>query len=299
MGQLQEGATRMIEATRRHYDAHHFIEGGNARVRWWRTFLAGFLSDQEVRGALIADVGSSVGEISRGLIDRGGRLVCLDISLESLRRCRELNPEAVVVHGNALNLPFADESFDHVISIGVLHHTPDCRLGFRQVVRVTAPGGSIVVFLYNKWNPYYLAYKAFAPVRAHIPLTSVPNWMVRLMQPLVKLHFGRGLDDQELRNLVGDAFWTPRATFHSVREVRGWGGEEGLTFVGSKRFFMGYAHVYHFRKPGQALPAGRREVQFQCLTCQAAPMVQHHGAIRCPKCGESYPIEQGIVRVLN
>lgn len=62
----------MVGATRRHYDAHHFIEGGSPRVRWWREFLSTFLPDEEVKGTLIADVGASVGEISRGLIDRGG-----------------------------------------------------------------------------------------------------------------------------------------------------------------------------------------------------------------------------------
>lgn len=299
MAQLPDDAGQMVAATRRHYDAHHFIEGGSPRVRWWRTFLATFLPDAEVQDALIADVGSSVGEISRGLIDRGGRLVCLDVSLQSLRRCRVNNPEAVIVHGNALQLPFADASFDHTISIGVLHHTPDCRLGFHEVARVTAPGGSIVVFLYNKWSLYNLAYNGFAPVRKHVALTSVPEWMVSLMQPLVKLHLGQRLNSRELRNLMGDALWTPRATFHSVREVRRWGMEEGLAYHGYRRFFLGYANVFHFRQPGERHGGLRREQRFKCLRCEASPMVQEPEAVRCPACGHFYAVEEGIVRVIE
>jgi ubiquinone/menaquinone biosynthesis C-methylase UbiE len=289
----------MVAATRRHYDAHHFIEGGGPRVKWWRTFLATFLPNEEVRGALIADVGSSVGEISRGLIDRGARLVCLDVSLESLRRCKANNPEAVIVHGNALQLPFADQSFDHTISIGVLHHTPDCRLGFHEVARVTGAGGSMVIFLYNKWSFYNVVYNGFAPVRKRVPLTSVPEWMVQLMNPLVKLHLGQSLNGTELRNLVGDALWTPRATFHSVREVRRWSAEEGLLFQGYRRFFLGYANVFHFRKPGQRTPEMRREPQFMCLHCKFAPMHHEADAVRCPACGRAYEIQGGIVRVME
>lgn len=223
----------MVEGPRRHYEAHYFIEGGSQKVRWWREFLSTFLSEREVRGALIADVGASVGEISRGLIDRGARLVCLDISLESLRRCRVNNPEAVIVHGNALDLPFADGSFDHSICIGVLHHTPDCRLGFHEVARITGPGGSIVVFLCNKWSFYNLLYNGFTPVRKRDRLASVPTWMLHLLDPLVALHLGQSLNNRELRNLLGDNLWTPRATFHSVGEVRKWGKEGGCSFWGT------------------------------------------------------------------
>ncbi len=299
MAQLPDDAGQMVGATRRHSDAHHFIEGGSPRVRWWRKFLSTFLSDEEVKGALIADVGSSVGEISRGFIDRGARLVCLDISLESLRRCGINTPEAVIVHGNALDLPFADGSFDHTVCIGVLHHTPDCRLGFHEVVRVTGTGGSIVVFLYNKWSFYNLVYNGFAPVRRRVPLTSVPTWMLHFLDPLVALHLGQSLNNRELRNLLGDALWTPRATFHSVGEVRRWGAEEGLLFLGYRRFFLGYANVFHFRKPGERTPGKRREPQFKCLRCGSPEMLLGAEEVRCRACGHGYGIQEGIVRVID
>ncbi len=120
------------ERTQVHYDDYPFIEGGDERVNWWREYLSDFLPDEDINGRLILDVGSSVGEISRGLIDRGARMTCLDLSLNSLRRCRQINEEAEIIHGSALELPFPDESFDHAISIGVLHHTPDCRQGFKE-----------------------------------------------------------------------------------------------------------------------------------------------------------------------
>ena len=38
--------------------------------------------------------------------------------------------------GNAEQLPFADGEFDMVVSLGVLHHTPDTERALREVYRV-------------------------------------------------------------------------------------------------------------------------------------------------------------------
>ena len=141
--------SQLQEQTRSHYNDSPFIEGGPKRIAWWREYLKPFLPDADIQGRLIADIGSRVGEISSALHQAGARPVCLDISERSLERCREINPDAAIFHGNALDLPFADAAFDHVISIGVLHHTPDCRKGFSEAARILAPGGTFLVFLYS------------------------------------------------------------------------------------------------------------------------------------------------------
>jgi SAM-dependent methyltransferase len=289
----------LVDRTRAHYDAHPFIQGGANRVRWWRDYLREFLPDDEIRDRLVVDVGSSVGEISRGLLDRGARVVCLDLSLQSLRVCRAQNPEAEVLHGNALNLPFADGSFDHAISIGVLHHTPDCRRGFDELARVTAPGGLVVVFLYNFWNVYNVIYHVFRPVRAVLPLERVPRWAVRLLQPFVRSHLQQKLDDTQLRNLLGDKLWTPRATFHTVAEVRRWAEARDMRLVGRRKFYLGYANVMAFRKQGTPDGPGPRIIRLRCLSCGSDRMSEREGAVACAACGHRYRIEAGILRTLE
>ncbi len=289
----------LLEKTRTHYDEFPFIEGGPNRVLWWRQYLGTFLRDDDIRDRLIIDVGSSIGEITRGLIDRGARAVCLDISLQSLRRCRQLNPEAEIFHGSALELPFADGSFDHAISIGVLHHTPDCRRGFRELARVTASGGVIVVFLYNYWGIYNVIYHLFAPVRRAVPLRRVPLRLARVLQPFARTHLGQRLTDEQLRNLLGDKLWTPQATFHSVSEVRRWGAEEGLRLAAVKKFFLGYANVMRFEKQGEPDVALHRSVAVKCVRCGAAPLTSRETAYACLACGHDYRIDDGIVRCLG
>ncbi len=289
----------LLEKTKSHYDDFPFIEGGTNRITWWREYLRDFLPDQEIDDRLIIDVGSGVGEISRGLIDRGARLLCLDISLRSLLRCRQINQSAQVIHGSALELPFPNDSFDHAISIGVLHHTPDCRRGFHEVSRVTAPGGTIVIFLYNYWSIYNLIYHTFNPVLKKIQLNRIPCWVLRLLQPFVKSHLGQRLNDEQLRNLLGDKLWTPQATFHSISEVREWGLEVGLTLVSIRKFFLSYANVFRFVKQGLHNEFYRREMILKCLKCGNFPMIRHHLGYTCGQCGHIYSLDGGIINCIS
>jgi ubiquinone/menaquinone biosynthesis C-methylase UbiE/ribosomal protein L44E len=287
------------EQTQAHYDHYPFIEGGEKRVQWWRKYLRDFLPDEDIRGRLMLDVGSSIGEISRGLIDRGARMTCLDLSLNSLRRCQQVNSEAEIVHGSALALPFPDGSFEHAISIGVLHHTPDCRHGFKELARVTASGGTVVVFLYNYWNVYNPIYHAFKPIRAAVPLDRIPHLALSMLQPFVKSHLKQTLNDDQLRNLLGDKLWTPQATFHSVSEVRKWGLEEGLKLTATKKFFLGYANVMRFVKQGQPDSSVRRELALKCLRCGESPMLSQESLYTCSRCGNAYQVDGGIVRTTD
>lgn len=285
--------------TQAHYDSYPFIEGGAKRINWWRKYLEDFLPDEDIRDRLILDVGSSVGEISRGLIERGARMVCIDLSLNSLKRCREINTEATVLHGNALKLPFPDKSFDHSISIGVLHHTPDCRLGFKELSRVTAPGGTVVVFLYNYWNIYNPIYQAFKPVRELIPLDRIPSAALSLLQPFVQTHLGQKLNDVQLRNLLGDKLWTPQATFHSISEVKKWGIEEGLKLTAYKRFYLGYANVMRFVKEGEFDPTINRELLLKCLECENSEMTERDHQYECVSCNNIYETDRGVIKTLD
>ncbi|SPF39952.1 Methyltransferase type 11 [Candidatus Sulfopaludibacter sp. SbA4] len=73
-------------------------------------------------------------------------VVPLDISGEGLRYAREMGTENPV-QGDISRLPFADRSFDLVISMDVLVHVPrgEEHLAARELARVLARGGLIVL----------------------------------------------------------------------------------------------------------------------------------------------------------
>ena len=118
---------KKLKETKGYYEAYPFIEGGEKRIAWWQEYLKPFLPDDLIKGSLMGDIGSSIGEISRGLNNRGARMTCLDLTLTALKRNREINPESDLFNGSALNLPFADKSFDVVLGFR-LWLTPPFRL---------------------------------------------------------------------------------------------------------------------------------------------------------------------------
>lgn len=73
--------------------------------------------------------------------------VGLDFSAEQLDIAVETAPEAAVVRGDTAALPFAADSFDAAVSLGVLMHLPggvqDASIG--EFARVLRPGGRLLV----------------------------------------------------------------------------------------------------------------------------------------------------------
>lgn len=72
-----------------------------------------------------------------------------------VRRQLRVQPEFRLV--NAERLPFADDTFECVVSVGALHHSSDTRRAIDEVRRVLRPGGVAYVFLYRTLSPKLLA----------------------------------------------------------------------------------------------------------------------------------------------
>jgi SAM-dependent methyltransferase len=102
------------------------------------------------------DVGCGPGETDRFLEARVGRLAGVDIAPAMLERARSRNP-SVEYRGFAPGeaIPFDDAEFDVCFAVCVLHHVApaerDALLG--EMRRVCRPGGLIVLFEHNPWNP--------------------------------------------------------------------------------------------------------------------------------------------------
>ena len=61
-------------------------------------------------------------------------------------------PNAHVVQTDLTNLPFEERTFDFVYSYGVLHHLPAPDEGLAELARVTRPGGSIAIYVYEDFS---------------------------------------------------------------------------------------------------------------------------------------------------
>jgi ubiquinone/menaquinone biosynthesis C-methylase UbiE len=120
-------------------------------------YLPGQLPVPSRPGASLLEVGLGFGTVSQKLAEVGFRYHGLDIApgpvemvRARLRMLGEQDADDRVVLGSALDIPHPDASFDHVVSIGCLHHTGDLPLAVREVRRVLKPGGTAMVMLYNR-----------------------------------------------------------------------------------------------------------------------------------------------------
>ena len=107
----------------------------------------------------VLDVGCGGGLATACLMQRGARVVGLDLSRASLHVAarqtrRPGHPEAVFICGRAETLPFTDASFDVVWCTDVLEHLADLPAAIAQIARVLKPGG---LFLYDTINRSWLS----------------------------------------------------------------------------------------------------------------------------------------------
>ncbi len=224
-----------------------------------------------------------------------GRRVCLDagcgLGRETIRMARA-NPDATVVglelsecvdgaranaegldnaffvQGDLTHPPFAPETFDFILSEGVLHHTPDTRRAFLALTPLLKRGGEIAFYVYSKKAP--LREYADDFVRAGVADLE-PEECCRQMESLTRL--ARALSDLKVKVEVPEdvpvlgiragrydvqrfiywnmfkCFWNDSLPFeinvmnnydwyhpkyawrHTPEEVRGWVKEAGLVMV--------------------------------------------------------------------
>ncbi|MGH2866700.1 MAG: class I SAM-dependent methyltransferase [Solirubrobacteraceae bacterium] len=112
------------------------------------------------------DVGCGTGALAERLQDRGFQMTGIDPSEGMLDVLRRRVPAVDVVTGSGTALPFADASFDLVLTVAVMHHIADpqdVRATLGEMVRVCRPQGRILVWDHNPRNPYWSHLMARVP----------------------------------------------------------------------------------------------------------------------------------------
>jgi SAM-dependent methyltransferase len=133
--------------------AYEWQRFGELRPEWRKNFLdymrphtAGSFA-----GRLVLDVGTGSGRHAFHAAALGASVVAVDIG-QSIDVARaNLPPAVMTVQADAEDLPFDDDSFDFVMSIGVLHHLPEPERALLALVPYVRTGGHLHVYLY--WKP--------------------------------------------------------------------------------------------------------------------------------------------------
>ena len=104
-------------------------------------------------GERVLDLGSGAGTdslVAAQMVGAGGSVIGIDMTPEMLEKARAsaaaMGADNVsFVEGQVEELPFADRSFDVVISNGVIDLVPDKDAVFGELFRVLAPGGRLQI----------------------------------------------------------------------------------------------------------------------------------------------------------
>src|SRR6266487_1832101 len=111
-------------------------------------------------GKDVLEVGCGIATDGFEFAKNGARYVGVDLTPRSIELAKERFrlfgvPGRFEVSNAEERLPFLDNSFDHVYSFGVIHHSPAPEKIVREIYRVLRPGGTLTVMLYNRSSINY------------------------------------------------------------------------------------------------------------------------------------------------
>lgn len=99
--------------------------------------------------ARVLEVGAGTGKFHIELAQRYTATAAVDLAYGMMQQTRKrldpLDLEATLCQGNVYILPYPDDHFDAVVSTFVLTAVPDLARAMDEMMRVTRPGGAVVV----------------------------------------------------------------------------------------------------------------------------------------------------------
>ncbi len=145
-------------------------------------------------GRRVLDVGCGLGMYTAAFLRETPHVFGIEIEHERALEARER--AAAVIQSPGERLPFANAAFDVVFSHEVLEHVADDRACVAEMVRVTRPGGRIVVFVPNRLYPFE-THGVFWRGRYRFGNAPLVNWLPpplrNRLAPHVRAYTSRGL----------------------------------------------------------------------------------------------------------
>ncbi|WP_027341920.1 demethylmenaquinone methyltransferase [Hamadaea tsunoensis] len=194
----------MFDGVAEHYDRTNTILSFG-QDRSWRKATAAALHLKP--GEKVLDLGAGTGVSTVDLARSGAYAVGSDISLGMLGVGRRVRPHVPLVAGDALALPFADNSFDAVTISFALRNVQDTAAGLREMARVTKPGGRLVVCEFSHptlaaFRKVYLTYLMGSLPAIARKVASNPDAYVYLAESIKAWH-----DQRSLAGLIAESGW--------------------------------------------------------------------------------------------
>ncbi len=217
--------------------------------------FARLLDEQIPWNARIIECGCGTGQLSNFLSIANRTVIGADMTLNSLRLAQEFKEKndlhrAFFTQMNLFRPCFQPESFDVVISNGVLHHTSDPFLAFKTISTLVKPKGYLLIGLYHTYG-------------------RISNDIRRMIFKMSGDRF-KGMDKRVVDTKLSaakrkawfmDQYKNPHESKHTINEALDWVKKIGFSFVScipkSNPFEPGFSESEQLFKPMQ--PGNRFE----------------------------------------
>jgi ubiquinone/menaquinone biosynthesis C-methylase UbiE len=114
---------------------------------------------KKFKGKKVLDVGCGNGYVLNKYALEGAEVFGIDITQIAVDICKKrfdiYGLKGNFQIGSAEDLPFEDETFDCVCSMGVLHHTPNTEKAVKEIYRVLKKGGRLILMFYHRNSAWY------------------------------------------------------------------------------------------------------------------------------------------------
>jgi SAM-dependent methyltransferase len=156
-----------------------------------------------LRGASVLEVGCGAGRFTEILLDAGAQVFACDLSgavEANLENCSG-SPSHFVCQADVMKLPVDPGSFDFVIALGMIQHTPSPEATIAALSAAVRPGGQLVVDHYRTLRPLMRLLYPFSPraVLRNLLLRLPPalafqatGWIAEFLLPFHRMLWRRG-----------------------------------------------------------------------------------------------------------
>jgi len=177
----------------------------------------------------VLEMGCGTGELANGLALCGANVFAIDFSSKSIKKAKELSKKlkttAKFKEQNILDFN-SNQKFDVIIALGSLHHTINAKKGFENGAKCLNKKGIVIIGLYNKYS------------RFRQRIRRVILWTLCGKNIEKRIRIGKKLfGSMESIEQEADKYGQTWESYHSVREVLKWFGENNIEFISSKPKF--------------------------------------------------------------
>ena len=139
----------------------------------------------------VLDVGCGTGRWSIYLSSKFSNVYAMDPS-KAIYAAANLTKDIPGVHlikASAENIPFEDETFDLVISLGVLHHIPDTQKALNTIVKKVNKGGQCLIYLYYALDNRSFFYKMIFYISSFFRffISKSPSFLKKIICDLIAI----------------------------------------------------------------------------------------------------------------